>query len=142
MQTPTIGSRQTATGAAGQNEALRDLNLEDFLKLMITELQNQDPLNPLDNAQILQQVSQISNIDATTKLSGTLDSVLLGQSVASASALIGKSVGGLTDAGDQVSGIVDRVSIEDGQANVHIGAQKVRLSNLEEIRPTNETTSG
>ena len=45
---------------------------------MITELQNQDPLNPMDNTQMLEQINQIRQIGATDKLTSTLDSVLLG----------------------------------------------------------------
>ena len=42
--------------------ALQNLNMNDFLKLMISELQNQDPLNPMDNSQLLQQISQMREI--------------------------------------------------------------------------------
>ena len=135
MATDPIGSNAPTAPAGGQNSALRGLDLDEFLKLMITELQNQDPLNPLENAEILQQISQIREIEATSKLGETLDAVLLGQSVASASSLIGQSIRGLTAAGDPIEGVVDRVSIEAGKAFVHVADQKAPLSNLQEIRP-------
>jgi len=121
---------------------LEDLDIDEFLKLMITELTNQDPLNPMDNAQLVEQIGQIRNISATTKLSDTLDSVLTGQSLTTASSLIGKSVTALNEKNENVAGVVDRVSVEvDENDNskrtfrVHIGDDRVDLKNVREIKP-------
>lgn len=66
-----------------------------FLKLLITQLQNQDPLNPLDNSQVTSQLAQISTVDGVNKLNTTLQSLLSSytatQSLQSA-AIIGHSV--------------------------------------------------
>ena len=129
------GGTQTGQKAGGANDALRGLDLENFLELMITELQNQDPLNPLENHQILQQISQIREIEATGQLKETLDSVLLGQNVSNASGLLNKQVKALTDAGDEVSGRVDRVSVADNKVSLHVGTHVVGLNNLSEILP-------
>ena len=69
-----------------------DLNSSDFLQLMIAELQQQDPLNPMDNHELVQQIGAIRDLSATTKLTSTLDTVLMGQNIATASGLIGKKV--------------------------------------------------
>ena len=85
-QFPNINSAtfdQTSSVAS----ALNQVDLDDFLKLMIAELQNQDPLNPLDNAEILAQISQIREVGATEELTSTLNAVLLGQNISSACAL-------------------------------------------------------
>ena len=78
--------------ASAKSSSLSGVKLDDFLKLLITELQNQDPLNPTDNAQILEQISQIRSIESTTQLGQTLESVKLGQNLASASALIDRQI--------------------------------------------------
>jgi flagellar basal-body rod modification protein FlgD len=109
-----VASTAATERAAGGN-SFKDLDLDVFLNLMLTELQNQDPLEPMDNDKLLAQLSQIREISASDKLSGTLDSVLLGQNVSTAAGLIGKEVVGLTDAGRRVSGAVRQVSINDGQ---------------------------
>jgi flagellar basal-body rod modification protein FlgD len=134
MQTPSIG----VTGTQGQQvagDALRGLDLKGFLDLMIKELQNQDPLNPMDNSQILEQISQIRSIDSTTKLTSTLDAVLLGQNLSSASALIDKQIEALTDDGKTVTGRVDRVTIEEGVPKLRIGDNSINLKNLKQILP-------
>ena len=52
--------------------------MNTFLKLMITELQQQDPLNPMDNKDMLNQIAQIRAVGASDQLTKTLNSVLLG----------------------------------------------------------------
>src|SRR5918995_4863513 len=95
-------------------DAINDIDLGTFLKLMITELQNQDPLNPLDNKDMLAQISQIREVGATDKLTKTLESVLLGQNIASATNLIGADITALSDDFEPVEGVVNHVSIDKG----------------------------
>jgi flagellar basal-body rod modification protein FlgD len=116
------------------------LDLDNFLDLMIAELQNQDPLDPMDNSEILQQINTIREISATNELSDTLAAVLTGQNLSTASSLIGKSVDALTDSGENIQGVVDRVSVEVSEDDdsirelrVHVGDNNVRLNNVREI---------
>jgi flagellar basal-body rod modification protein FlgD len=90
-------------------------------------------MNPMDNQQMLQQISEIRSIGATDKMTSTLDAVLLGQNVSSATNLIGKQVQAMTDAGDKISGTVDKVTIIDGAPRLHVGEETVKLSNVSEI---------
>jgi len=101
-------------------DAINDLDLNTFLKLMIAELQNQDPLNPLDNKDMLAQISQIREVGATDKLTKTLESVLLGQNIASATNLIGADITALSDDFEPVEGVVNHVSIDKGVPKVHV----------------------
>ena len=128
-------------GAQTPNAAndLRDLEVDQFLKLMIVGLQNQDPLNPADNSDLIQQIGQIREISATNLLTNTLQAVLTGQNLSTASSLIGKEISALTDDGENVQGIVDRVSVEVNAENnkrtlrVHVGPHAVELDNVREI---------
>lgn len=104
----------------GAASALNDVNLDDFLNLMIAELQNQDPLNPLENDELIAQISQIREVGATEKLTETLNAVLLGQNITSATNLIGADVVALNDAGQRVSGNVKVVTITDGQPQLDL----------------------
>lgn len=109
----------------GAASALNDLDLDSFLNLMIAELQNQDPLNPLENDQLLAQISQIREVGATDQLTQTLESVLLGQNITSATNLIGADVIALTDSGERVTGNVRRVSIDGGQPKLDLAVGPV-----------------
>lgn len=133
------GTTQTSS-AQSQNAPLRGLDLDQFLKLMITEMQNQDPLNPLENHQILQQLSQIREIEATDRLTTTLESMLLNQQLSSAGGLMNQNIRGLTDDGQFVVGAVDRVTISGGKALLHVGGQQVRLTNVAEILGDTDAT--
>jgi flagellar basal-body rod modification protein FlgD len=66
-----------------------------FLKLLTTQLKNQDPLNPLDNAQMTSQLAQISTVDGIERLNSTLQSLISDSSnsqTLQAAALVGHGV--------------------------------------------------
>ncbi len=119
-QIPNINSSSAGDQAFGSNNTLNELQLDDFLNLMIAELQNQDPLNPLENDELIAQISQIREVGATEQLTETLNSVLLGQNITSATNLIGADVVALDDNGQRVSGNVRVVTITDGQPRLDL----------------------
>jgi flagellar basal-body rod modification protein FlgD len=119
---------------------LKDLDINQFLQLMISELTNQDPLNPMDNTQLVQQIGSIREIAATDKLSSTLSSLAAEQSLTTASGLIGKEITALTTDNENISGKVDRVTVDVDEGNndkrkylVHIGDQEIELQNVREV---------
>jgi flagellar basal-body rod modification protein FlgD len=118
------GVNQTFNGAFDQQQVesggINDVNMDDFLKIMITELQNQDPLNPLENDELVAQISQIREVGATEKLTSTLDAVLLGQNISSATNLIGAEIDAISDDDQKVTGLVERVSVANGQPKLHL----------------------
>jgi flagellar basal-body rod modification protein FlgD len=90
------GINASSGAAAGATAASADAGSEQrFLKLLVTQLNNQDPLNPLDNAELTSQLAQMSTVSGIEKLNSTLDS-LVSQSGASqvlqSASLIGRSV--------------------------------------------------
>ena len=125
-------------GSTSRNTGSNEVNTAEdaqnrFLKLLVTQLKNQDPLNPLDNAQMTSQLAQINTISGIEKMNTTLGKMLdvynAGQGM-QAAGLIGKyvlvagnnltlangqSAGGvlLKEAADQVT-----VSVLDGAGNV------------------------
>lgn len=109
------------------------LSTDDFFKIMITEMSNQDPLEPLDNQQFLNQLTQMQTLQATTKLSEGIEALLLGQQISSAGALIGREVSGLSADGVELGGVVDRVVIQDQQVLLGIGSGLVPLSAVKEV---------
>jgi len=119
-QLPSVNSASSGEQAFGSNNSLNELGMDDFLNLMITELQNQDPLNPLENAELIAQISQIREVGATEQLTETLGAVLLGQNISSATNLIGTDIEAISDDNQRVAGIVDRVSISDGDPKLHL----------------------
>lgn len=119
-----------------------ELSGDDFLQLMITELQQQDPLNPMENKDLVQQINSIRELSATTELTSTLQAVQTGQNISTASALIGKTVKALDDDAKEVNGKVDSVSVtvdpkDDNkrEIRVQVGDKQIKLNNIREIVP-------
>jgi flagellar hook assembly protein FlgD len=119
-QIPSLLNSPSNGQLGGEFNTLNDLDVDVFLKLLITELQNQDPLNPLDNKDMLAQISQIREVGATDKLTATLDGVLLGQNISSATNLIGADIDAISDDNQRVTGIVTRISIDGNQPKLHL----------------------
>jgi flagellar basal-body rod modification protein FlgD len=104
-----------------------------FLKLLVTQMKNQDPLNPLDNAQVTSQMAQLSTVSGIDKLNATVqalsDSMKAAQSL-QAAAMIGhaalvpgseiKMAAGKSDAAVELAGPADKVTvtISDAKGNV------------------------
>ena len=139
-QIPNINSASPGEQAFGSANTLNDLDLDDFLNLMIAELQNQDPLNPLENDELIAQISQIREVGATESLTETLNSVLLGQNIASATNLIGADVVALNDEGQRVSGNVRVVTITDGQPRLDLAIDPTATSVPDEVGSIEEGT--
>lgn len=122
----------SSTSKPNSASAINDINLDMFLKLMITELQNQDPLNPLDNKDMLAQISQLREVGATDKLTQTLDAVLLGQNISSATNLIGADISALSDEAEKVEGVVQRISVQNGEPKLHLDVNTEAVASDEE----------
>ena len=122
---------------------------DTFLKLLVTQLKNQDPLNPMDNAQMTSQLAQMSTVSGIDKLNTTLSSLVdsagTSQSL-QAAAMIGKNVlvpgsqlalsNGAAYAGVNLSGAADQVTLTilDSSGNVvqteTLGAQKAGVLDI------------
>jgi flagellar basal-body rod modification protein FlgD len=135
----------SAAADAQLTASLNNVDMDEFLKLMITELQNQDPLDPMETSEMMSQLSQMREITATDKLTNTLDAVLMGQNLTTASSLIGKHITALSTDGNEVTGLVDRVSVEpssDGSRRVirlHVGDSAIDLANVREVLASTQT---
>jgi len=119
---------------------IKDLDMDQFLKLLITELQNQDPLNPMNNSELLQQLGQIRQIISTTQLTESLNAVVAGQNLAIASNLIGRKISALSEDRREVTGVVERVTVETQEGTtrqrtvlLHVGDARVRLENVRQV---------
>jgi flagellar basal-body rod modification protein FlgD len=135
-----IGASSTTTGSSTTSQSsggkgLDTVDINQFLQMMITELQNQDPLNPMKNSEIMQELGQMQQITASNKLTTTLDGVLLGQSLTNATSLIGKRIDGIDDLGNPATGVVQKVSVVNSVPKLTVGAQIVSLNNVQDVLP-------
>ncbi len=139
MSTPVTSPTSPTAGAATSSanglstSSLQSLTVNDFTQMLVTELQNQDPTQPMSNTDLMNQVSQIQSIESNQQLTSTLQSVALGQSIASAGNLIGRTVAGLDNNGNKVTGTVSSASISNGSAVLNVGSSTIPLANITQI---------
>jgi len=134
-----FGGASTAQRAtAGQG--LDEMNSKEFMQLLIAELQNQDPLEPMSNQEMVQQIATIQEIATTAQLADTMNAVINGENLSTAAGLIGRAVRAISDQGDNVEGVVERVSVAVDEENrnqrtvkVHVGEHEIDLSNVRDI---------
>ena len=80
------------TGVVNTVESLPGLGSQDFLKLLVAQLTNQDPLDPTSNQELFQQIASIREIELSTTLTDSLRTLTGQQRFSSASSLIGQYV--------------------------------------------------
>ena len=136
LDKPVANVESGTLGTGGLN----DIDVTKFLDLMLTELRNQDPLNPTDNAQLMDQIGQLRSITANDRLMTTLSNFSTTQELTTASGMIGKTIKGLDKDAKEVNGAVSSVSVKidekdrnKRQVQVHVGSQIVDIKNVREI---------
>lgn len=113
----TVAANKSADATASGLAATSDT----FLKLLVTNLQHQDPTSPQDSNQYVQQISQMTMVEQMTKLANTSNSAAKDQSMASVIALLGHDVT-YTDAdGNAVTGKVGKVDVSGDAPTITVG---------------------
>ncbi|CAG7623579.1 flagellar hook assembly protein FlgD [Paenibacillus allorhizosphaerae] len=114
------------------NGKTNELGKDQFLKILMTQMQNQDPTQPLQDKEFIAQMAQFTSVEQLTNMNAEMK--LLRQSLGFASGLIGKNVtwSEKDDATTQ-SGIVESIVMKNGEQLVKIGAEEVPLSKISEI---------
>ena len=111
-----------------------EISSEDFVGLMLSELTNQDPLEPNDTEQMLSQISTIRAIESDEAMLDSLDAMVDSNQFASAANLIGTLVSGLTESGDRAIDVVLSVSnTDDGPVLNLFDGSRVPMKNVDEV---------
>jgi len=139
MDIPGISSSDSFSGALSGSQ---QLDKSAFMKLLVSQLQHQDPMEPVANEEFVAQLATFSSLEQLEGLNQNVVAMIaLNQSNAllsqltQSSALIGKQVSYL-DANDAVhSGAVESVKLVDGLAVLRIDGQDVPLAAITEIQP-------
>ncbi|GAA4593823.1 flagellar basal-body rod modification protein FlgD [Actinoplanes octamycinicus] len=120
--------------AAKQAAKGKDLGDKDtFLKLLVAQLKYQDPSNPADSTQFLAQTAQFTQVE---KLEDMI-SMMKGQRMVNASALVGKTVTYMDPLGQMQTGVVSAAKLNgDSEPTLKVGNTDVELSKVTEIQQT------
>lgn len=137
----TIKSTNATSGNQSVSAAINKsiMGKDDFLKLLTTELRNQDPLQPLDNKDFISQMAQFSSLEQMNNVSKSMEDLSKSMfnfaqqaSLTQGAAMIGKWVGGINvDGGTPMEGIVEAVKWLDGEPMVQIRKTDGSLADIE-----------
>lgn len=135
-----LGSTSPSTAASALSSSL---NADTFMQLFTKQLANQDPMNPMDSSQFLNQFSQITQVQSVAELTktmgnfqNTMTSMLNSNKAAQAEGILGKQVQYTDSTGVQAAGTVSAMSIApDGSVSLNIGGSAVDLSSITQINP-------
>ncbi len=105
---PPAGSSPSNPTDSSSAAASSTLDYNDFLQLMVAQLQNQDPLNPTDSSEFMSQIAEFSNVEQGINANSKLDQLLVNSNISQASTMIGLQ---LTDS-DGTTGVIQSVRID------------------------------
>jgi len=137
MTTNGVGSSSSNNSTSGSSTTKGyGLKTEDFINMMVTQLQNQDPLEPAKNEALLAQMSQIGQLESSTQLQSSLKLLVVQNQIGSAASLMGKTVTGLVN--DQpVDGVVTSVKVTSDGVTLELdNGYALPLNNVSQIAPT------
>src|SRR3954470_1613346 len=110
------------------------LGKDDFLKLMVTQLQHQDPLNPTEDRDFMGQMAQFSSLEQTANMAQTLSQMSSASQVSQGVSLIGHTVNWVDTASKTSgTGTVSGVTMKGGQITVRVGTDDVSPSVITEV---------
>jgi flagellar basal-body rod modification protein FlgD len=111
--TTTSTAMQNNTQTADKSTTAKSASLDytAFLRLLIAQMQNQDPTNPTDPAQWMGQIASFSNVEQAIQTNAKLDSLMTSMALSQVDGLIGRT---LTSEDGSVNGVVKSVRIVSG----------------------------
>lgn len=131
-------STATAAGISAPSQT-SSIGIQDFLKILSAQLNNQDPLKPVDNEQFIAQIAQFASLQQTRDGNTKLDSLLAIQSATQSIGIIGKSVS-VDNNGVLFNGTVSGLSLATGEPLMTVTASdnstfldQVRMSQIQTI---------
>jgi flagellar basal-body rod modification protein FlgD len=122
--TPTSLSRNTG-GTLGK---------DDFLKLFVTQLQHQDPMNPMQDSDFMGQMASFSSLEQITNLAAANEKIAASLTSNSAVGLLGRTVT-YTDESDQIhTGVVEKITTAGGVPTLTVGGvDGITLSTISQV---------
>jgi flagellar basal-body rod modification protein FlgD len=99
-----------AVSSSTTNLQASSLGMEDFLKVLLTQLTYQDPLKPMDNQTFMAQIAQFTSLEQTQQLNTKIETLITNQAALSSVGLIGRMVD-VTTNGTTLTGTVSALSL-------------------------------
>lgn len=106
----TVDGVSNNTNAASTAARKTTVDYQSFLKLLVTQMKNQDPTKPMDSTDYVAQLATFSQVEQTVQTNSKLDQLLQFSMLGQADGIIGRT---LTSADEKVSGVVKEILITE-----------------------------
>ena len=122
----SVGSETNAAlSQTSSANAAESLDYDSFLRLFVAQLQNQDPMNPMEGTEYTAQLAQFSSLEQSIKSNEKLDGLISQLSLSQAGGLIGRTA---SNADGSISGVIETVTIlSDGTVANLAGGSRLTL---------------
>jgi flagellar basal-body rod modification protein FlgD len=133
---PIASSNPTAgtTSADSIPNANQTLNQNDFLQLLVSQMENQDPLNPQSDTEMAAQMAQFTSLQQSSAMSGSL-------SMMQANSLIGSTVTVQVNSQTTANGVVQGVIMQNGAPQIVINGADYALNQVVTVTPPSSSSS-
>ena len=133
--TLTLFQPDAATQKTASRLPEQTLGQDDFLKLVIAQMTNQDPLSPKSETQFVAQMAQFSALEQSKNMQQDVAQMRREQQLLQASALLDRRVSLTDDQGGVIQGTVTGIRIEEGTPKLMVQGQPYELSALLAVEP-------
>lgn len=123
-----------------------DLSKDAFLQLLVLQMQHQDPLDPVDNTEMIAQLAQFSSLEQMTNLNASFGQMLQSfdylsgnidqLNFISAQGMLGNYVEGIQNNGTRIQGTVEAIQLEGSIVVLTVDGQLLPMSGVLAIAPT------
>ncbi|MBL8093047.1 MAG: hypothetical protein JNL73_02680 [Anaerolineales bacterium] len=131
-----VSSPTTTTAKSAASQSLQD----QFLTLLVSQLKNQNPLEPMKNDEFLAQTAQFQSLTEMQKLNKSMAAFMSQSQLNNASALIGKQVTAMQSSGDTLTGVVTSVQMNGSDVLLEIDGQYAPLSGVTKVEAAKAVT--
>lgn len=138
MTTPITSSTAATLNSPDSLVTKKDtLNQNDFLKLLVAQMQNQNPLEPQSNSEMAAQMAQFTSLQQSSAMSSSL-------AMLQANSLIGNTVTLQVDSQTTANGVVQGVVLQGGTPEIMVNGSLYNLNQVTTVAPTpaSPTTTG
>jgi flagellar basal-body rod modification protein FlgD len=115
-------------------EAVSAIGSQQFLQLLVAQLQNQDPLNPVSDKEFIAQLTALNTLESLNNLNVSFAQMLRLQQLTQGASLLGKTVEYVPPGGALTTGTVDAITVQNGQFVLTVGSTQVPLDQVQTVR--------
>ena len=131
---PTTNTPGSTSASAGSAADKASLGKDDFLKLLVTQLQHQDPMNPVDDKDFMGQMAQFTSVEQLSNMATSIKLMSTASQSTQSIALIGKTVSWEKEDGTTGEGVAQSVSFTDGKIAITVGDAEITPAEIASVR--------